>query len=288
MNKTIYMTYKKSVPENVFSRWTNLNNKYNIDFSLDVDCISFLEQHFNSYIVNLFKEIPVGMYKADLWRLCKLYIYGGVYADVDLVPYINIEELDKDITFYSCLSKDNCSIFQAFIINFSKPKNPLLLHFLISFLLNHPYHRVNGPTHDMYNCIKYNLNNMNIIPEEKYDIDEIKIYVQIGSSDRFIKAIDLHFFPDDIEFTVKLNENIFKDKFDFIIKNNFLIVMRLDEHHGWDYNHSVNICIKSKESIFLFKENIGENNNWVTSYVTLDNKKILDSRDLDYFRNKGW
>jgi hypothetical protein len=282
------MTYKKPVPENVFSRWTTLNNKYTIDFSLDEDCISFLEQNFNPYIVNLFKTIPEGMYKADLWRLCKLYIHGGVYADVDLVPYINIDDLNKDITFYSCLSKDNSSIFQALIINFSKPKNPLLLHFLISFLLNHPYKKINGPTHDMYNCIKYNLNDINIIPEERYDISEIKIYVEIGRSDTFLKGINLHFFPDNIKFTVKLTENKFKDTFDFIIKNNVLIVMRLDEHHGWEHNHSVNICIKSNESIFLFKENIGENNNWVTSYVTLDNKKILDSRDLYYYTNKGW
>jgi len=53
------------------------------------------------------------MYKADLWRLCKLYIHGGVYADVDLVPYINIDNLDKDITFYSCISDSNDGIFQA-------------------------------------------------------------------------------------------------------------------------------------------------------------------------------
>ena len=122
LNKTIYMTYKKNVPDKVFNRWKELNPTYNIDFSLDKECINFLKENFNSYIVNLFKSIDKGMYKADLWRLCKLYINGGVYADIDLVPYIDIDTLDKHITFYSCMSTNPNSIFQAFMINFSKPK----------------------------------------------------------------------------------------------------------------------------------------------------------------------
>ena len=131
-NKTIYMTYKKNIPDIVFNRWKTLNENYKIEFSLDNDCIKFLKENFNDYIAELFKNIPQGMYKADLWRLCKLYKNGGVYADVDLVPYLNINSLDKNITFYSCLSLSNDSIFQAFMVNFSKPKNPLILSFLIS------------------------------------------------------------------------------------------------------------------------------------------------------------
>jgi len=84
-NKTIYFTYKKECPNFVFQRWKKLNKDYDINFSLDDDCISFLIEHFNYYIADLFMKIPQGMYKADLWRLCKLYINGGVYADVDLV-----------------------------------------------------------------------------------------------------------------------------------------------------------------------------------------------------------
>jgi len=61
--------------------------------SLNFTKEEFLKNNFNGYIVNLFKVIHIGMYKADLWRLCKLYIHGGVYSDVDLVPYINIDTL---------------------------------------------------------------------------------------------------------------------------------------------------------------------------------------------------
>uniref|UniRef100_A0A6C0GZB1 Alpha 1,4-glycosyltransferase domain-containing protein n=1 Tax=viral metagenome TaxID=1070528 RepID=A0A6C0GZB1_9ZZZZ len=287
-NKTIFMTYYKDVPEFVFSRWIKLNNNYKINFFNDDDCIIFLKNNFNDYLSQLFKHIEVGMYKADLWRLCVLYIYGGVYADVDLVPHINIDLLDKNITFYSCLSIMQNSIFQAFIVNFSKPKNPLILCFLISFLLNKPQKISIGPTFDMYNCIKYNLNYINILPETRYNLTEIKIKVNIGSNDDNIKKINLYYFPIDLNYTIKLNENSkFKNSnFKFNIENNYLIVTKLDNPVGWDLHLSCDICIESNESIFLFPENSGESHDKCN--VTINNKIILYSRDSQYFKNGGW
>ena len=288
MNKTIYMTYKKEVPDFVFSRWVELNPEYSINFSLDKDCVDFLQSNFNNYIADLFVQIPEGMYKADLWRLCKLYINGGVYADVDLVPYLNIDTLNKDTTFYSCLSLCKKGIFQAFMVNFSKPKNPLILNFLLSFLLRKPFNYQNGPTHDMYNCIKYNLNGVKILPETKYEINEIKIPVYIGSSNDVIKKIDLFYFPDDIDYTLRLCENRYNNKFTFEIKNNVLTVTRIDLEHGWDFNHKLDICIKSNETIFLFEEKSGKTRSIVDCFVSFNGTKILDSRDASYYANGMW
>ncbi len=288
MNKTIYMTYKKNIPEKVEKRWIKYNNDYKIDFSLDNDCLEFLENNFNNKISDLFRKINDGRYKADLWRLCKLYKNSGIYADVDLVPYLNIDKLDKNITFHSCLSISMKSIFQAFIINFSKPNHPLLLVFLLSFCINKAYTYFNGPTVDMYNCIKYMLNIETILPEKKYEIDFVKLKICIGSSISNIKRIDLYYFPDNIDYTIKLHKNFYKDEFNFKIENNYLIVKRLDDSGGWGYNHNIDICLPSKCSFFFFKENCGPNNSWVTSYVTYKNEKILDSRDIEYYKNNGW
>ena len=293
MNKTIYMTYNKNIPDKVFDRWKILNPNYNIDFSLDEDCINFLKENFNDYIVTLFNSIQRGMYKADLWRLCKLYINGGVYADVDLVPYVKLDDLQNNVTFYSCMALGDNSVFQAFIVNNSPPRNPLILHFLLSFIINAAYNYGNGPTYDMYNCIKYNLNNIVVNTETKYYIDEVKINVFIGNSKTNTKIVKLYYFPDDVKYTVKLimKNNPHKDEFVFKIENNILYCTRIDnttEDIGWGHLHSVDICIQTKECIYLFKENIGENNNWITSYVTNNSIKILDSRDLEYNRNGGW
>jgi hypothetical protein len=289
INKTIYFTYKKNCPDKVFNRWKELNKDYEIDFSLDSDCISFLIENFNYYIADLFKKIPHGPYKSDLWRLCKLYIHGGVYADVDLIPYINLDTLDKDVTFYSSLAIDHRSIFQAFIVSL-KPKNPLFLIFLLSYLLNNPYTYQNGPTHDMFNCLKNIMNVEYINCDVKYHIEQLKIIIPFGSSNTDTLMKDLHYFPSDVECEFKLSPANFIDNFTFKIVNNTLIVNRIDVNKhggGWDYNHSVELIIKSPQSIYLFRE-ILPSDNIKDCFVLKNNKKILDSRDIDYYNNKGW
>lgn len=289
MNKTIYMTYNTMVPYYVFKRWKVLNPDYNIEFSLDKLCYDFIKTHFNEYVADLFNKIPQGMHKADLWRLCKLYINGGVYSDVDLVPYLNINDLDKDITFYSCLSIHASAVFQAFIANFSKSKNPLILIFLISFLINEPYKIKNcgyGPCIDMMNALKYNLNTETICADKIYDIDQVKIKINIGSSNSDNKSINLYYFPRDIDYHIKLNEETDK-LFDLNITENILKIKRRDKGQGWEENLSCDICILSKERIYLFKENKGLDNNDINAFVTHNGVKVFDSRDVNYVIHKN-
>jgi len=290
MNKTIYMTYKRDVPDYVFSRWKLHNPEYTIEFSLNEDCEKFIETHFNTYVSELFKSISKGAYKADLWRLCKLYIYGGIYADIDLIPHITLDNLNKDITLYSCLSIDNGSIFQAFMASFSKPRSPLILNFLLSFLLNNPQNgKWNGPTFDMYNCVKYNLNGEKIVGNKIYSINEIKIPVKIGPSDTQTKLINLHYFPEGHDYTIRLigNKYGYKDEFEFSIKDNILTVKRKDLNQGWGFNHSCEVCIRSDEKILLFQEI--SKGRWQDSYVVDGSgNKILDSRDPEYCQLNGY
>lgn len=284
MNKTIYMTYYKNIPRSVFQNWERLNKNYTIDFSLDADCISFLQTHFNKYISDLFQNIPQGMYKADLWRLCKLYIYGGVYADVDLIPHIDIDTLDKDVTFYSCLSASKTQVFQAFMINFTKPKNPLLLNFIVSFLINKPYlNPDNGPCIDMLNCIMYNLNGVFPQIEKKYSMSEIKIPITIRASRTQDSIVELHYFPDDIHYTIRASSSL-SERFTYTIKNNKLLVKRVDKNSGWVSKHKVDIILASNEKIMLFPEYCSVNH--ITScHVKYKGKKILDSHNPSYVRS---
>ena len=99
---------------------------------------------------------------------------------------------------------------------------------------------------------------------------------------------DLYFFPTDIKYEIRLIKNIYKDTFNFIITNNTLIITRLDKTTGWGYNHSVDICIQSKECIYLFKEHRSSSCNMESCYVTYKCKKILDSCDREYYKNKEW
>jgi hypothetical protein len=284
-NKTIYMTYKKPVPAFVLDRWKALNPEYRIDFSLDADCIVFLKQYFGAYFANLFVQIPRGMFKADLWRLCKLYISGGVYADVDLVPYVSIDSLITDATFYSCMSIDKKSVFQAFMI-VTKPRHPIILQCLISFIYNNPYTYANGPTFDMYNCLKYNIGILE--SETKYDLDTVKIVIPIGSSETPNKVVHLPYFDNKISYTLRLIQAPVSDRFRLKINGATLSVTRTDADAGWSHNHSCEILIQSKEAVLLFKETQDDGTHWSTSYVTHKGQKILDSRDLVYYQQGGW
>jgi hypothetical protein len=289
-NKTIYMTYKKEVPLIVFNRWKRLNPSYRIELSLDKECISFLHNHINDYVARLFINIRDGRYKADLWRLCKLYIHGGVYADVDLVPYINIENLNKKITFYTCITPKTKSMFQAFIVNFSKPRNNLILIFITSFLMNKAYlytDSTKDPIYDMYECIKYNLNGQEPQPLTQYDLEEVKLKIRIGTSNKRVKKIPLCYFPSDVNYTVRMKETPDEATFEYEIANHILTITRTDADSGWSYPYTADICIPSKESIYLFEESF-TNHDYLHAKVTIGPRKILDSRDVNYAKRGGW
>ena len=166
------------------------------------------------------------------------------------------------------------------------PKNPLLLSFIFSFIKNKPYTYNNGPTFDMYKCIQYNTNVEKIQADTMYNINKVKINIEIGSSNGKIKIIPLYNFPMTSKYSFQLVQNMYPDSFHFKVENNCLIVTRKDTNGGWDYNHSVDILIESKQQLFLFKELRGNDGSWVSAYVKYKNKKIFDSRDMEYLKKK--
>ena len=321
MNRTIYTTYHSRLPPIVLKRWKDLNPEYAIEFSMDAGCITFLDKEFHRNIAQLFIYIPRGMYKADLWRLCKLYIHGGVYADIDLIPFVPIS---KSITydpctsegpgyFYSCLSLSNPSIFQAFMYH-SKQRSPLLLGFIVSFLVNKPYTNIdNGPTSDMYHLILYNVraeaiaNHSSTIPKELvpftyYYLRKIRIPIYITSLDEDI--VPLHYFPSDVEYTLSISPNTRnkwvlanQGKLKMNIENHCLIVNIIDDTEtATDYNNEsfiIDICIDlpehQPEVIYLFQECIRDPCRITTCYIAdCNGKNIMDCRDPNYIRDHGW
>lgn len=256
MNNTVYMTYHSQLPPVVIKRWKELNPEYTVDFSTDADCITFLEKGFNKNIAGLFNYITRGMYKADLWRLCKLYIHGGVYADIDLIPFHSVRDMVSSSTattvttvavpsasFYSCLSMGNPTVFQAFMYH-SRARNPLILGCLISFFVNKPYTNIdNGPTADMYHFLLYNVRAEAaaaaaatdipgaIRPYTHYTLRKIRIPIYISSHDDDI--IPLGYFPDDVKYTISISPTTRnkwvlanQDKYKMMIEHHCLIVER--------------------------------------------------------------
>ena len=84
----IYLTWStKELPikmqENV-DRMRIVNPEFNVQFFDDNDCRKFIQNNFPEDILTAFDTLKPGAYKADLWRLCILYINGGIYVDIKL------------------------------------------------------------------------------------------------------------------------------------------------------------------------------------------------------------
>ena len=60
----------------------------------------FLETHFPLEVKEAYDAVSAGAFKADLFRYCVLFIYGGVYADVDVLLQSKLDmAIDDDVGF---------------------------------------------------------------------------------------------------------------------------------------------------------------------------------------------
>jgi mannosyltransferase OCH1-like enzyme len=138
------------IPKNIFMTWGNKDipillkqrihqiKKENPDFNIyiydDIDCMRFLANNFPSQILNTYIALRPGAYKADLWRCCILFKFGGIYMDIKLAPIngfklnslVNQEHFVKDRPKYS--------IYNALIV--SKNKNLFLKATIINIMNN--------------------------------------------------------------------------------------------------------------------------------------------------------
>ena len=98
-------------------------------YTLD-ECMEFIKEKFDEKVLNAYNRLVPLAYKADLWRYCILYKYGGIYLDIKYSCVNNFKLFDltdkehfvQDRQEYY-INKNGIS--QAFLV--SKPNNLLLL-----------------------------------------------------------------------------------------------------------------------------------------------------------------
>jgi mannosyltransferase OCH1-like enzyme len=130
-NKDMPINMKKSV-EMVMSK----NSEFNFYIYDDNDCRNFLKKYFISDIVDAFDRLVPGAYKADLWRYCVLYYYGGIYQDIKFQPvgkFNYTELLDKEY-FVRDINKSGSGIYNAFMV--CKAGNEILYKCIKEILKN--------------------------------------------------------------------------------------------------------------------------------------------------------
>jgi len=92
--------YKSTIPLDIYQTWATKelpqkmrervellkiqNPRFNHYLFDDNDCREFIKTHFKPDVLNAYDSLIPGAYKADLWRLCILFIKGGIYLDIKL------------------------------------------------------------------------------------------------------------------------------------------------------------------------------------------------------------
>lgn len=109
------------------SKWKSLNEDTQIKQKIYnyEECCSLIEENFDDELLLYFKTQPHGHFKSDLWRLCALYIYGGVYADIDqelLVPFSSF--FDEEIDFCGVANMERYNLSNGFI--YAKKQNKII------------------------------------------------------------------------------------------------------------------------------------------------------------------
>jgi mannosyltransferase OCH1-like enzyme len=106
----------------IMNTWREMNPQYNYFLFDDKDCAAFIKKHFSKNIYNAYCKIIPGAFKSDLFRCCVLYIYGGIYVDIDTICLNNIDLfLNDKIQFIVPIDgNDNISLgthnlFNAFL-----------------------------------------------------------------------------------------------------------------------------------------------------------------------------
>lgn len=157
---------KKNIPKNIFQTWKTkdltgdmketvnrikeLNPDYRHVLFDDTDCRQFIKHTFNQDTLDAYDKLLPGAFKADLFRYCILFMYGGIYLDIKYAP---VNEFCFDTLIdksHFVMDMDKDGIYNALMI--CKAKEPILLnciHKIIhnvkhNYYGNHPL-EVTGP-----------------------------------------------------------------------------------------------------------------------------------------------
>ncbi len=135
----VYLTWKTlDLPPKMKQNFIKLcshNPEFKFHLFDDTQCRAFIATYF-PYAVEAFDTLIPGAYKADLWRLCVLYQYGGIYMDIKL-------ECLGNFKLYSLVDKEHFvldrpihspHIYNAFMV--CKPNNPFLLESITQLVEN--------------------------------------------------------------------------------------------------------------------------------------------------------
>ena len=178
--KVIYLC-NKTISESEIKAcnlWKELNPEYEIKLYSDSMIEEFLMENYGEVYKNIFDYITDGPIKADFWRICILYKYGGVYSDIDNIPLIQLNDfIENDVDFVTCSSYWRYNFNPNFII--CNKENSILKNCIEWYI--HKYtnnHRYDYWDWSIMSCFTQNIHLENYKKEEGiYNNGNLKVQI---------------------------------------------------------------------------------------------------------------
>ena len=145
--KTIWQTYEAEyylLPSNIkdyVESWVKDYPDFEYKYMDSTQRENFILDNFGKEWYDIFISCPLNIMRSNLWRFMVLYVYGGIYFDLDTSPNYNINNWLKDeydVILFADESEPELLFFIQVIA--SAPKNPifkkLIDHLFIIFNSN--------------------------------------------------------------------------------------------------------------------------------------------------------
>ena len=197
------VNYINSKPKLVkaIKSWLKYANTFKYKFYNNAMCDYFIKNNFDDKIYNAYSLLPMGVMKADLWRYCIIYKYGGIYADTDTVCLFNPHIFIND-SLLTIVPENETHLCQWV---FSAPPNSPILKSIIDLsverILNTPIkgehiiHYLTGPnvfTHGIEKYLKEN--GLPIFSNKKDYYNYPSPVLKVFKCENFHKNIVKHLF----------------------------------------------------------------------------------------------
>lgn len=138
--KRIFQTHKsieyiRSKPklQMAINSWRRFVPEFGYHFYTNEMCDEFMKtemvQEFGDVIYEVYKRLPLAVMRADLWRYCIIYKYGGIYADTDTICKCNPNIFTTYKTMIVCAPEDDAMHLCQW--TFAAPANSPILKSII-------------------------------------------------------------------------------------------------------------------------------------------------------------
>jgi len=270
--------------------WSKWKNKgFNYYFYNNDMCNKFMDEYFPE-IKDVYDRLPLAVMKADLWRYCIIYKYGGIYHDADTELKVNPSFLTNYDNKYLIVVPENNTHFCQWV--FAAPANSPVLKSIIDLSVErirnckeirgeHIIHYLTGPgvfTDGIFKYLKTPpMTTMEVTDGILKYLNADKNPIKYGKEGGILKY-GLGFVKKNIgssgtnSKTVKINNILdtnkelsfihnYNDHFSYKFNKDKLTIKRIDTYTGWGQNLDV-YQFNSMSNILIMPYNLFHGN-WI-------------------------